>query len=438
MPRPPPLASLGSELSARPAIDLLQACGAPPPLLPASEPCTVEVHPEAHTVATLNARAELERTLLATALEDVAPGLDHAARAPGPGARSTQPFVNQVLRSPAFKVALQQLPRATLVAALEEQVRERRPDASPGQVTSITGRLAGEIELCLRTDTARRLREVAVAQLSQAAAEFRAAADSPVALAAIRDRLVELEAAGADDRSRAPSLREGLGLEGGGRGETPAQLVGALRARAALMEREAAALPQGEATLYRALLAHDVGERYATQAGLAPGSWAASQLEAVRAKGEADQATYESGKLVASVVLAMAPGTLGLGALTAAGTTAALQAPGVLAAYAEVHRAAATASAGTGPVDAEAQALRAARVKLGTAAFSVAAAGAGSLGLERLAHARGLTPGAGIAGDAAVAAVAETISSAVEEAARARATPGDRNAVQRAREGGSP
>jgi hypothetical protein len=335
------------------------------------------------------ARLAAQQKLMTRAMTAVDDGLELAAKRPGePGFSAV--FEREARASAAFQEAVKTVPREQLLAAIEDKVRKTQPGITEEGVKEIAQMITAGLEDGLRTDAALGMQKQVCGQLRSAADSFRkTAADGPQ-LTKLCATLARLEGPGATDaqKAQAASLRAGLGVKNDGQPVTPERLAPALTARAALMSKEAFTMEGrgAEGSLSRSLLTHDVSASYLKAAGIAPGSFAAQGVAAVKARGEADEASIDHAKIAASVALSVASAGMGLGALGvigAAGMSAGLGAPSVLAAYEEVDSAAAGASAGTAAPDAQAHAEHTAHTKAQGLVLEAVAEGA----MSKMSHA---------------------------------------------------
>lgn len=293
-------------------------------------------------------------------------------------------LANRLASSPKFQEMLKKVPREQVELALENLIEQRTPNASPQTRADLTKALTKLVSDDVKVQTAQTLKKAVAEQLSAAAAKFEKSAADPKALDAIMTALKTLETPPQSEaaRSRAVSLREGLGLEIEGP-VSPHALRDALLARAGLMKTEAEKVGSGGVgTLPDSLKLHSaVAGEVLERNGVERGSWAAAGPDLVRGEAGVNKDARSWSKAISSLALAAS----GAGALPVLG----FHALDANAKWAEVGRSRAGVSAGTADLSAVKAATREAQIV--TAEGLVSAAFAGKSGallphFEALSH----------------------------------------------------
>lgn len=283
-------------------------------------------------------------------------------------------LANRFASSAQFQKLLKNVPREQVELALESLIEQRAPDASPERKAQLLKAMTKLISDDVKVQTAQTLKKAVAEQLSAATDKFEKTAGDPKALDAIVTALKMLETPPQPEaaKTRAASLREGLGLEID-RPASPEALREALLARAGLMKKEAERVGRGgEGTLYESLKLHSaVAGEVLKRNGVEPGSWAASGPDLIKGEAEVNADARFWSKAISSVALAMS----GAGALPVLG----FHALDVNAKWAQVDRSRAGVSAGTADLSAVKAATREAQIV--TAEGLIAGAFAGKSGL---------------------------------------------------------
>lgn len=266
-------------------------------------------------------------------------------------------LANRFASSPRFQELLKKVPRDQVELALESLIEQRAPNASPQTRADLKQAMTKLISDDVKVQTSQVLKKAVAEQLSAAAEKFEKTAADPKALEALVTALKTLETPPQSEaaRTRAASLREGLGLETDGPA-SPESLRDALRGRAGLMKKEVERVATGGVgTLYDSLKLHSaVAGEVLKRNGVESGSWAAAGPELVRGQAEANVTDRFVSKTISSLALAAS----GSGALPALG----FHAFDVNAKWAEVDRSRAGVSAGTADLSAVKAATREAQV----------------------------------------------------------------------------
>lgn len=333
-----------------------------------------------HELEALAAKGDdTEPSQLTTALNEVSDQLDVVAGS-GYSTATAVPLESKLLASEAFQAAAASLPRAEVLAALKNEFAERGLTAD--KANSLAKHVVEGLSAGMTSGAAFAMQKTVIDKLDSAADAFQAAAKDPAGLAKTCETLAKLESPGATEaqRERAAASRKELGLPKNGP-VTPELLSKALTARAGLMRHEASYMQETPQLTYRTLLTHDVGKQYLKEAGIAPGSWAATQLAAVKTKGEEQEEELANRKLVLGIALGVAGAGLGIiGA--SGGAVLVANAPDLAVAVGEIDSAAAGESAGTAARGAQTRAEQKVRTKVQGMVIEAASA----LALSKVGH----------------------------------------------------
>jgi hypothetical protein len=290
---------------------------------------------------------------------------------------------------PRLNEAFGRMSHEAVLETLDARVAQHWPTLSKEDRTALSSDLVADLATGVRQRAAYLMRNTAVRLLRDGASAFDARAKDRAALCETTEQLAVLQRPGSspEEQLHAANLRDALGLSREASAVAPDQLAAALQARAKLMRHEAWSLEEaGENTVYRHLLRHDVRDVVAREAGLEPGSWAATRLDAAKAEGQRQAEQLED--LHKASVLALCFASAGVGLTGAAawaattGTVTALGAPKVAVALAHVDAAAAGESAGTMGAGAH----RSAQVEAARAAVEWVAVSATAGGISKATH----------------------------------------------------
>lgn len=251
-----------------------------------------------------------------------------------------------IVGSDEFKKAAAQLSPREFAGQMQVAVAKAWPNLPPEKQLELAARLTREAGEHLRDNTAFKLQDKATQMLRDTAKDFRAATADPEKLRSLLERL-NRSGESPQEAAETKSLREAFGLDPDQRKVSPEALTKALNERATLMESEAANMQKhGPSTLFRALADHELGGEFMKQAGIAPGSFLAAQVDAVKARGVDEKESIAHVKLATAIATAVVTGGIG-GAAFGIGTSLAISAPSVAQAWNAVDTALAGESAGT-------------------------------------------------------------------------------------------
>lgn len=326
-----------------------------------------------HELQALASKKDTEPSQLTTALNEASPELDVVAGS-GYSLSTSVPLEKKLLTSKAFQAAAASLPKEEVLGALKREFAER--GLTTDKAESLAKKIVEGVSSGMTSGAAIALQKTVVGKLNSAADAFQAAANDPKGLAKTCATLAKLESPKASeaDREHAAASRKELGLPKDGP-VTPEVLSQALTQRASLMRHEASYMQETPQLMYRTLLLHDVGKQYLKEAGITPGSWAATQLSAVKAKGEEQVEELANRKMALGLALSLVTGS-GVAAVLIA------NAPEFAVAVGEIDSAAAGESAGTAARGAQARAEQQVRAK----AKGIALEAAGSFALGKIGH----------------------------------------------------
>lgn len=286
-----------------------------------------------------------------------------------------------IVGSDEFRKAAARLSPREFEGQLQAAVAKAWPHLPQDTQLALASRLTREAGEHLRDSTAFKLQDKATQMLRDTAKDFRAATIDPERLRSLLERL-NRSGESRQDAAQTKSLREALGLDPDQRKVSPEALTKALNERATLMESEAAKMrARGVPTLFRALAEHELGEGFMKQAGIAPGSFLAAQVDAVKARGDDEKETIARARLATAIATAVVTGGIG-GAAFGIGTSLAVSAPSVAQAWAAVDEARAGESAGTMKAGAGRNAKLRAVVSTGEAVVSAVAGAAANAALH--------------------------------------------------------
>jgi hypothetical protein len=285
--------------------------------------------------------------------------------------------------SDTMKDAAGRLSNDDVAGLMYAQVRRAWPDATLEQKSELANHFTKRFGDAIRDGAAFKMKSLAVEKFRSTAKSFTDTAKDPQKLQSLSQKFTSLDSKGQQ------AFRDGFGLAKGSK-VTPETLALAMNGRAALLEKEAVAMEgRGTNTLFRELTRHDLREPLMKEAGIKPGSFAASQVDAVKQRGEAEEKTIEHAKLASALGVAVFTGGMGMGGLAAFGTSAAMSAPDVMLAWNAIDSAKAGESAGTMKQGAADEAKNAAVAKTaiaaGAAVLGGVATGAGHHLTEKLA-----------------------------------------------------
>lgn len=251
---------------------------------------------------------------------------------------------NKAIRTPEVRAAASQLTRNDFDAMIMNQVSRAWPSKTPEQAEQITNYFMKQVGADLRDNAAFEMKNVAVKTFRSAAASFQATANDPDKVRVLAEKVSKLQG------EEGKAIRQGLGLEEGTR-VTPQNVAEAMQQRAKLMNNEAWSMEErGTNTLFREFTRHDVRDAFMEQAKIRPGSFAAEQVDAVKARGESEEENIEHAKFASDLGVALmmtAAGLKGFGSGFA--TSLAMSSPDLMVAWHQVDSARAGESAGTMP-----------------------------------------------------------------------------------------
>lgn len=330
---------------------------------------------------------------------------------------------------PRLNQAFGRMSREAVHETLDAHVARHWPALPKEDRAALSADLTADLATGVRQRAAYTMRDTALRLLRDGARAFEARAKDRAALCETTEQLAFLQRPGSspEEQLHAANLRDALGLPRDAAPVEPEVLAAALQARAKLMRREAWRLEEaGENTVYRHLLRHDVREVVAREAGLEPGSWAATRLDAAKAEGKRQQEVLENAELATMVLLCAAPVGAGFALTSAAAanmslaTIAAVSTREALTAAHDVAGAAAGESAGTMGAgahrSAEIEARRAAAEWVATTVLSAGVGKAAHHPVEKLGRKLGAPIATEVSAHAGIHKVAHKVAEKVGEA----------------------
>lgn len=229
---------------------------------------------------------------------------------------------------------------------VQAAVRQAWPHLPQDAQLVLARRLTQEAGEHLRDRAAFKLQDTAVKMMRDTAKDFRAVAGGPARLQGLAARLSR-RGETPEEAAKTKSLREVFGIEADQRTVAPGALAAALEARAKLLDAGAANMRgHGVPTRFRALAEQDLGDTFMKQAGMAPGSFLAAQVDAVKTRGVDERETLGRLKLATGVLASVLSGGLG-GAAMGIGASVVMSAPSAAQAWSAVDTAKAGEAAGT-------------------------------------------------------------------------------------------